>query len=110
MTEISQAALPPIQPPMPKGVASHPLYGAYLAHRTFCANNLIRAADWDGFCHQHEQARINGEAERHPQFQEFYDWMRATKAGGRKCLPSRDMPYGLSFPANFMYWLEGGRW
>jgi hypothetical protein len=110
VTDISAAALPPIQPPMPRGVERHPLYRAYLAHRSFAANNLIRATSWEGFLYQAEQDRVSSEATSHPRYPEFMDWMRANRSGARKCLPSKDFPEGLAFPANFRHWLEGGRW
>lgn len=43
-------------------------------------------------------------ATQHPRFPEFQAWMRETRAGVRRC------PGGVSFPANFGYWLGGGRW
>jgi hypothetical protein len=102
--DISAAALPPVQPTMPSDTA-HPLYRAYVSHRNFCAAKLITAQSWEGFVYQHGRNIQDQQAMAHPRFSEFQNWMRDTKAGGRKC-----PVVGGSFPANFEYWLTGGRW
>lgn len=101
--DISAAAMPPIQPNISASDREHPLFPLYQQRRNFCSNNLIQANAFDGWLYQYEQNLLNESASRHSDYPAFLEWMRANKGGGRQC------PAG-SFPHNFNYWREGGRW
>lgn len=107
---MSNAALPPTQPAIPASAKDHQLFPLYQQHRSFCSNHLIEASSWDGWLYQHEANMRNEDAAKHPRYPAFLDWMHETKAGGRPCCPSEDLPRGLVFPLNFYFWLDGGRW
>jgi len=107
---ISAAALPPIQPALPKGIEAHPLFPLYEQHRTFCSNSLIQAQDWEGFLYQYEQNLITENAMKDPSYPEFLAWCKEARSGARPCFPSEALPGGLKFPANFRFWQYGGRW
>lgn len=102
--DISAAALPPRQPAILPSDRQHPRFAAYMQMRAGFSAKLIEApsfSDWLA-CEQ-RQAR-HDELAADPQFPAFQRWMRETRGGGRPC------PAGNSFPANFTFWREGGRW
>jgi hypothetical protein len=101
--DMSAAALPPCQPAISEADRSHPLFPAYMQHRNSCIRLMVTANTFEGFKFQARHEAKCDVAEEHPRFKEFQSWMRETKAGGRKC------PAG-SFPENFYFWVEGGRW
>lgn len=102
--DISAAALPPRQPYVSEKERMHPKYPEYRNHVSAMTRLLVEApsfADWLAQSTYH--AKLDTEA-KHPRYPEFLAWMRATRGGARKC------PAGNAFPANFHYWLNGGRW
>lgn len=108
--DISPAALPPIPAHYTKADEAHPLFGLYRQHLNGCARLLIAASDFRDWLYQYEMNQRNEAAAKRPEYPAFLGWMRAEKAGRRKCLPTADLPEGLSFPHNFYFWIEGGRW
>lgn len=108
--DMSKAALPPWRGRYSEKDVKDVLFPQYRQYLNFCAIKMINSSDFKDWKYQKRQAEISDEWGRHPQYQEFLAWMRGTKAGGRKCLPSKDLPNGLAFPSNFQYWLNGGRW
>jgi hypothetical protein len=110
MMDMSAAALPPRHGPVFPSDTSHPLYPEYRAYRNNMTRLMVEAAgfrDWL-VCRQSEENRDSWA--RHPEYPDFIAWMRQTRAGGRHCRPTKDMPYGLAFPENFKVWLTGERW
>jgi hypothetical protein len=101
--DISAAALPPIQPAISAADRGHPLFSLYSQHRAFCSNNLIEASSFPDWLFQYERDIAAQEIAKHPRFKEWQQWMRDNQGGARAC------PAG-TFPHNFNYWLEGGRW
>lgn len=101
--KMSPAALPPQQPLITEANRRHPLFPEYQEHRQFCIRNLIQADEFTNWLAQRERERHHDEIAQHPRFAEFQQWMRDNQGGARRC------PAG-SFPANFQFWLEGGRW
>ena len=102
--DMSKAALPPRHGPILPGDETHPRFGEYRRYRSGLAAQLVEAEGFRDWLHQRETQAAHDDIARHPRFREFQTWMRATKAGGRRC------PAGDAFPANFMHWLDGGRW
>jgi hypothetical protein len=110
MTDMSPAALPPRQPPIRAKDREHPLFPAYMQHRNGMANKLVEALSFDGFVYQHNREQAEVPFLQHPRRAEFVAWCRQTQSGRRKCCPTKGNPNGLIWPANFQYWLDGGRW
>ena len=102
--EMSKAAIAPQQPLVLDQDRKHPLFPEYDEHRRFCNANLVRADSFRDWLASRERQLRDDEIRKHPKFPEFQKWMRENKGGRRKC------PAGNAFPANFHFWLEGGRW
>lgn len=101
---MSKAAIAPIQPYISKEDIEHPLFPMYKIHRSNMTAQLVEVESFrDWLFHFEENLRILNEIEN-PRYPEFLEWMRSTKGGSRKC------PVGNTFPINFHFWLEGGRW
>lgn len=101
--DISAAALPPRQPTISTKDRTHPLFRLYQQHLSSCSLNLIEASAFADWLYQREQNEKSESAAAHPRYADFLAWMRANRAGARPC------PAG-TFPRNFQYWLDGGRW
>lgn len=101
--DMSPAALPPRQPTITDAHRAHPLFPTYQHYRNWCAATLIEASGFHDWLYQREQAEARDHAAHHPQFPAFQAWMRDSQGGARPC------PAG-SFPDNFQFWLDGGRW
>lgn len=110
MTHMSAAALPPVQPPINDRDRTHPLWPVYSTYRNSMTNQLVQASSFRDWLARYESDQRDGAFLAHPQYSDFMDWIRTNQGGARKCCPTDEMPYGLSFPANFEYWLNGGRW
>lgn len=104
MTTMSKAALAPIQPTISDKDRAHPLFPKYAIYRAGMSNKLLEADSFQGWLFQREQQASHDAITKHSRFPEFQRWMGATKAGGRPC------PGNLTFPQNFLFWLDGGRW
>jgi hypothetical protein len=102
--DMSPAALPPIQPPILDKDRQHPLFSTYMATRSWFASKLLQAPAFQDWLYQRERDAREREQMQHPRFKEFQDWMQDNKGGRRKC------PAGNTFPHNFFFWLDGGRW
>lgn len=101
---MSPSAIAPRQSPISETDRAHPLFGEYNCYRSSMSILLVEAASFSDWLFQRERQKADDIAAQHPRFPEFQAWMRDTRAGGRRC------PGGVSFPANFKYWLTGGRW
>lgn len=110
MTHISKAALPPIQPPISAADRQHPLFPVYQQYRSSMSNLLVEASAFRDWLYQYEREQRETVFTQHPRFKEFQRWMVAAQGGRRPCCPTKDNPGGVMFPANFQYWLNGGRW
>lgn len=108
--DMSQAALPPRSGSYSRADEQHPLFLLYRQYRSSCQRLMIDCSDFRDWLSCYEAERERDNAAKHPRFYEFQAWMRETQAGRRACCPSRDLPRGLSFPHNFKFWLDGGRW
>lgn len=108
--DMSAAALPPRSGHYSHQEEQHPLFPLYRQKLNSCARLMIDAPDFADYLYQYEQQELSESAAQRPEYPDFMAWMRETKGGGRPCCPTRDMPHGLSFPANFYFWIEGGRW
>lgn len=108
--DMSKAALPPRSGGYTNTDERHPLFPLYRQYLNSCARNMIDAPDFGDWLYKYERDKLNTRYTQHEQYPAFLTWMRETKAGRRQCLPSRAMPNGLNFPANFVYWIDGGRW
>lgn len=108
--DMHAAALPPRSGRYGKADQEHPLFPLYREHLTSCARLMVDASDFRDWLFQHNAAVERDAWAARPEYPEFLAWMRETKAGGRRCCPTRDNPNGLAFPHNFAFWLEGGRW
>lgn len=101
--DMSRATIAPRQPHVSQADRAHQLFPLYEQHRTSCSNLLIEAHDFRDWLYQYEAKLVSDAAAKHADYQAFKDWMIETKGGARKC------PAG-TFPHNFNYWREGGRW
>lgn len=102
---MSAAALPPIVGTSTAEDQRHPRFGEYRIYRSWCARQMIDCPGFKTWLGGVEREERLAKIAEHPRFKDFQNWMRDTKAGGRKC------PAGHgAFPDNFNYWLEGGRW
>lgn len=108
--DMSKAALPAISGTATKADETHPLYNEWRKAEASNRRNLINGQNFKDWLYQREQNANRDDWAKHAQYPAFLVWMRETKAGGRNCRPTKDMPYGLSFPENFKAWLEGERW
>lgn len=100
---ISSAALPPVQPNVTAADRVHPLFPIYNQHRAACSRLLVQADSFRDWLAHYEHDLKNARAAADPRYPRFLDWMIANQGGARKC------PAG-SFPHNFYFWIEGGRW
>lgn len=101
--DMSKAAMAPIQPPISASDRAHPLFSAYSLHRAACNRLMVQADSFTGWLWQYERDISNAAAELNPEYPDFKKWMIDNQGGARPC------PAG-SFPHNFYFWLEGGRW
>jgi len=108
--DMHAAALPPIHGPVRPEDTRHPRYPEYRTYRYNMTRLMVRADGFQDWLSHSERAEESDRWAAHPQYPAFLAWMTHTKAGARKCRPTRDMPYGLRFPANFKVWLQGERW
>lgn len=81
----------------------HPLFKLYQRHRMNMSKLMVDCEDFKDWLYQHEAQLTRDSAAKHTKYPAFMDWMKEFKGGARKC------PVG-TFPNNFFYWLEGGRW
>lgn len=102
--DMHSAALPPRQPTINDADRSHPLFPLYQQHRSSCARLMVQALAFDAWKFQHEAELVRVNYAADPRYPAFLGWMRANQGGARKC------PAGSSFPRNFIYWTDGGRW
>jgi hypothetical protein len=101
--DMHAAALPPHRPHISAAERAHPEFALYQRHLSDCSRLMIQAdefADWLG--HRAAEA-VRAAGATHQQYPVFMAWMRANQGGARHC------PAGC-FPANFEFWLGGGRW
>jgi hypothetical protein len=103
MTTMSAACLPPIHGRVDDEDRKHPAFYEYSRYRANCSILLVRADGFKDWLRHKEDDAYRAEWTLHPQYQDFRDWMCATRAGARRC------PEG-AFPENFKFWLNGGRW
>jgi len=108
--DMSKAAAPPKGAVYSNADRSHPLFSAYMAHVTFCAQKMLDASEFRDWLFQRQQQELHATWVGHEQYPAFLAWMQETKAGGRPCLPNEALPKGLAFPHNFIAWMEGTRW
>lgn len=108
--DMSSAALPPRSGQYTKRDEAHPLFNVYRQYQASRRNLMIDCEDFRDWLSCYEREQMSDHYAKHPRFSEFQQWMRDEQAGRRKCLPTRDLPNGLCFPANFIYWIDGGRW
>lgn len=99
---LSKAATYPRQPTVTPEQTRHPLYPTYAAYRDSMARQLVEASGFTDWLYQRDQAEVAATAKDHPNYPDFLDWMRETKAGAR--------PVHGAFPHNFYKWLGGARW
>lgn len=97
------AALPPIQPTITDADRAHARFPEYQVYRSFCSTALIEASAFKDWLRQSERQESDARLVQSPSYPEFLAWMRKEQGGRRKC------PAG-AFPANFIYWMAGGRW
>lgn len=102
--EMSKAAIAPVQPHISDTVRAHPLFPLYRQHRSSMTMLLVQCASFEDWLYGYEDELRRANEAKHPRYPDFLAWMRANKGGARKC------PAGNSFPHNFHFWLEGGRW
>jgi hypothetical protein len=101
--EMSAAAMRPIHGAIEPDDRQHKAFPAYEVYRTGCVRQLIAAESFRDWLAATERNKIEQRAREHPLYEDFRQWMVDEQAGARTC------PAG-SFPDNFAYWLEGGRW
>lgn len=101
--QISAACIAPHQPLVTEADRKHPLFALYSQHRSSCSNLLIEASTFRDWLSQYKNELVNANAASDPRYSRFLDWMQINQGGARKC------PAG-TFPHNFYYWIEGGRW
>lgn len=101
--DMSKAAMAPIQPTISASDRAHPLFAAYGLHRAACNRLMIEASRFSDWLYQYESNLKNEAAARRPEYADFRQWMIENQGGARTC------PAG-SFPHNFYFWIDGGRW
>jgi hypothetical protein len=101
---MSAAALPPIHGAIRPGDNEHPAFAAYQVYRQGCVRLMVEAEGFRDWLAATERNKIEQRAREHRDYPAFKAWMVATQAGGRPC------PGGRSFPENFEFWRQGGRW
>lgn len=108
--DMHKAALPPRSGSYTKSNEQHPLFPLYREHLSSCARLMVDASDFEDWLYQHNHNVESDAWAKRPEYPEFLAWCREVKSGARPCCPTRDNPRGLTFPHNFAFWLEGGRW
>jgi hypothetical protein len=108
--DMSAAALPPITGTTSKADETHPLFPLWRQAEASNQRLMINGQNFRDWLFQYERNQRNDDAAKHSEYLNFLAWMRANQGGARPCCPSKEMPNGLNFPANFHYWLAGGRW
>jgi hypothetical protein len=108
--DMSKAALPPRSASYSKQDEQHPLFPLYRQYAQSRTHLMIDCEAFRDWLFSYERQQRDESFMAHPRFAEFQQWMRDNQAGARPCCPTRDLPRGVSFPANFVYWLDGGRW
>lgn len=108
--DMSKAAMPAISGRANEADKSHPLYNEWRKYEAGCARNMINGQNFRDWLYQREQNEMRDDWAKHAQYPAFLSWMKSTKAGGRACRPTKDMPGGLNFPENFKVWIDGERW
>lgn len=101
--DMSKAALPPRYIPISEEDRNHPRFNEYMVWRGNMSRLMVEASSFADWLYQKEFQEKCDNWCNHPKYNEFLNWMRATKAGARKC------PAG-AFPENFKFWLNGNRW
>lgn len=103
--DMSAAALPPIHGVILPADRQHKAFPAYQVYRNGCTRLMVEAESFRDWLAATDREKIDAGWRAHPEYEAFREWMVAEQAGARKC------PAGNgSFPDNFTYWLEGGRW
>jgi hypothetical protein len=102
--DMSAAAIAPRQPSISAAERAHPLFPIYQRYRSSMSVQLVEASSFADWLYQREENLKSQAQTARPEYRDFLAWMRANKGGARKC------PVGNSFPNNFHFWLEGGRW
>ena len=108
--DMSAAALPAHSGRSNESDKTHPLYNEWRRFESGCTRLMIDGQNFSDWLYQREQNAMRDDWAKHPEFPAFQAWMRATKAGGRSCRPTKNLPHGLVFPENFKVWLTGERW
>ena|ERR1017187_5913328 len=103
--DISPACSPPIQPHISESDRANPLFGEYMKHRSSVSLLLVKADSFADWLSSRKFQEIGDSATKHQRYPEFLAWMNQNQGGARKC----PVP-GNSFPSNFQFWLDGGRW
>lgn len=102
--DMHAAAMAPRQPHISEQDRRHSRFAEYSAYRASMSRLLVEASSFPDWLYQQERQARDNEIVTHPRYSAFLTWMRETRGGARKC------PAGNVFPANFLYWLDGGRW
>lgn len=100
---MSQAALPPPPPRVAEADRRHPLYAEFQNYRAGCSRLLIQCQDFDDWVACKAREEKNARLAERPEYPAFMAWMKTNQGGARRC------PAGC-FPANFLFWIDGGRW
>lgn len=101
--DMSAAALPARYGHASEADHAHPRFNEYARYRSGMSRLMVDSADFRDWLRQTEYHESNDAWAEHEKYPAFLAWMRAEQGGARKC------PAG-SFPNNFKYWLDGGRW
>jgi hypothetical protein len=110
MFDMSAAAIAPRYPSISAKDREHPRFREYNAYLSGMIRLGVQASCFSDWLSCSEANERQDSWAEHPQYPAFLAWMRETKAGARKCRPSKDFPEGRSFPENFKIWLTGERW
>lgn len=101
--DISAAALPARYGRASEKDEKHPLFPIYRQYRSSMSVQFVNSEDFSDWLYSYEQNLIRENAAKHKDYPEFLKWMFANQGGTRKC------PAG-TFPHNFNFWRNGGRW
>jgi predicted acetyltransferase len=104
MTAMSAAAIAPRQPTISAADRAHPRFAEYQRYSSSMSVQLVEADSFRDWLRQTETQARHDEIALHPRYPEFVRWMVQNQGGARRC------PAGNSFPYNFQFWLDGGRW